>query len=120
MSTHAASMPAALSPASSSIASQASKSLVIGIVGLALTAIGAVIAPDKHGVALSYLVGITYCTAITIGMLLMVLIHHIVDASWSAVIRRQWEHGLAAFKWLFVLFLPLLILAWVKPGFVWP
>jgi hypothetical protein len=43
-----------------------------------------------------------------------------VDASWSAVIRRQWEHATEAFKWLFVLFLPLLILAWVKPGFQWP
>jgi hypothetical protein len=119
MSTHAAPMPAAVATDSSSIASQASRALVFGGVGLALTAIGAVIAPDKHGVALSYLVGITFCTAITIGMLLMVLIHHIVDASWSAVIRRQWEHGLAAFKWLFVLFLPLLILAWAKPGFMW-
>lgn len=92
---------------------------MVGLIGLALTAVGVVIAPDKHGVALSYLVGITYWTAIAIGMLLMVLIHHIVDASWSVVIRRQWEHGLAAFKWLFLLFLPLLILAWVKPGFVW-
>ena len=71
--------------------------------------------------ALSYLVGVSYWTAIAIGMLMMVLIHHIFDASWSVVIRRQWEHGLAAFKWLSVLFLPLLILSLdPKPGFVWP
>ncbi|MEO7415200.1 MAG: hypothetical protein ABIZ81_17795 [Opitutaceae bacterium] len=120
MSTQAASLPAALASDHSSTASQASRALIFGGVGLALTAVGVVVSPDKHGVVLSYLVGITYWTAITIGMLLMILIHHIVDASWSAVIRRQWEHGLAAFKWLFVLFLPLLILAWVKPGFVWP
>jgi hypothetical protein len=69
---------------------------------------------------MSYLVGITFCTSILIGMLMLILIHHIVDASWSVVIRRQFEHALTAFKWLFVLFLPLLILAWVKPGFVWP
>src|SRR5438132_168672 len=105
MSTHAASLPAAMASDSSTTASQANRALMIGAVGLVLTAVGAVIAPDKRGVAMSYLVGITYCTAITIGMLLMVLIHHIVDASWSVVIRRQWEHGLAAFKWLFVLFL---------------
>ncbi len=85
-----------------------------------LTALGALLAPERHGVALSYLVGIAYWTAVAIGFLLMVLIHHVVDASWSVVIRRQWEHGLAAFKWLFVLFLPLLILAWVNRGIVWP
>ena len=119
MSTHAATAPNAL-PAGSATASTAAKALIVGVTGLALTAIGVAISPDRHGVAMSYLVGVTYWTAIAIGMLLMILIHHITDSSWSVVIRRQWEHGLAAFQWLFVLFLPLLILAWVKPGFVWP
>lgn len=119
MSSHASTAPVALAPEAST-ASAASKALIVGILGLVVTALGAVVAPEKHGVALSYLVGIAYWTAIAIGFLLMVLIHHAVDASWSVVIRRQWEHGLAAFKWLFVLFLPLLILSWMKPGFVWP
>lgn len=118
-STHAATASAAL-PAGTSTASTASKALIVGVVGLVLTAIGVAITPDKHGPVMSYLVGITYCTAIVIGMLMLILIHHIVDASWSVVIRRQFEHFLSAFKWLFVLFLPLLVLAWVKPGFVWP
>ena len=102
------------------IATTAGKALTVGLIGLAVTALAALFAPEKHGVALSYLVGIAYWVAVAIGMLLMILIHHITDASWSVVIRRQWEHGLAAFKWLFVLFLPLLALAWIKPGFVWP
>ncbi len=118
-STHVATASAAI-PAGTSTASTASKALIVGIVGLVLTAIGVAITPDKHGPVMSYLVGITFCTAIVIGMLMLILIHHIVDASWSVVIRRQFEHFLSAFKWLFVLFLPLLILAWVKPGFVWP
>jgi hypothetical protein len=118
MSTRAATIPAGFA-SEASTAPVAGKALAIGVVGLVLTAIGAAIAPDKHGVALSYLVGVTYWTAIAIGMLMLILIHHIVDASWSVVIRRQFEHGLAAFKWLAVLFLPLLILAWVKPGFQW-
>jgi len=119
MSTHAASVSTPLAvPASS--ASSANRALVFGVAGLALTAIGIVVSSDAHGVAMSYLVGVTYWTAITIGMLMLTLIHHIVDASWSVVIRRQWEHWLAAFKWLFVLFLPLLAYAWIKPGFVWP
>jgi hypothetical protein len=109
-----------MSTPANSTAAPAGKALTIGLIGLAATALAALFAPEKHGVALSYLVGVSYWTAIAIGMLLMILIHHITDASWSVVIRRQWEHGLAAFKWLFVLFLPLLILAWIKPGFVWP
>ena len=95
------------------------KFLVAGIAGLALTAVGLAISPAQH-VALSYLVGVSYWTAVCIGMLLLVLIHHITDAGWSTVIRRQFEHGLAAFFWLGVLFLPLLISAWKNPGLVWP
>ena len=77
MSTHAAPLPAVMATdASSSTASLAGKSLVVGGIGLALTAIGTFVS-DPHGVALSYLVGVTYWTAITIGMLLMVLIVHL-------------------------------------------
>ena len=118
MNSHAAISPAAL-PAEASTASAAGKALTVGLVGLVLTGLGLFVSGGQV-VALSYLVGITYWTAMAIGMLLLVLIHHITDSSWSVVIRRQWEHGLAAFKWLFVLFLPLLIIAWVKPGLVWP
>jgi len=51
----------------------------------------------------------------------MVLIHHIFDASWSVVVRRQWEHGLSAFKWLALLFLPLILASWLGPrDLVWP
>ena len=98
----------------------AGKFLIAGLAGLALTAVGFLVSDAKQAVALCYLVGITYWTAACIGMLLLVLIHHIVDAGWSTVIRRQFEHGLAAFFWLGVLFLPLLISAWMKPGLVWP
>ncbi len=119
MSTHAATAPAALATDSTS-SSAATKALIIGIAGLVLTGAGIALSPNKHGPVMSYLVGVTYWTAIAIGMLMMVMIHHIVDASWSVVIRRQWEHGLAAFKWLFVLFLPLLVLSLLKPGYIWP
>jgi hypothetical protein len=78
-----------------------------------------IVSPLQH-VALSYLVAVAYWTAICIGMLLLTQIHYIVDAGWSTVIRRQYEHCLSAFKWLAVLFLPLLISAWIKPGLVWP
>ena len=99
-------------------ATLATRFLGAGLAGLALTVIGLFVS-DAQGVALSYLVGVTYWTAVAIGMLMLVLIHHIFDAGWSTVIRRQYEHGLAAFGWLFLLFVPLIISAWVKPGFIW-
>ena len=102
------------------LATLATRFLIAGVAGLALTAVGVFVSHDARGVALSYLVGISYWAAIAIGMLMLILIHHIMDAGWSVVIRRQYEHGISAFKWLAVLFLPLLISAWLKPGFVWP
>ena len=100
-------------------ATLATRFLIGGVIGLALTAAGLLVSPAQH-VALSYLVGVAYWTAVCIGMLLLILIHHLTDAGWSTVIRRQYEHGISAFKWLAVLFLPLLICAWVKPGLIWP
>lgn len=117
MSTQAAPAPAALPTTSTT--PLATRALIVGLVGIALTALGIVISGSQR-VAYSWLVGVTYWTAIAIGMLMMVLIHHIFDASWSVVIRRQWEHGLAAFKWLGLLFVPLVIASYFNRDLVWP
>ena len=105
MSSHSATAPTAMSAESPIPANPAGKALTIGLVGIALTALGLLVSGTKV-IAMSWLVGVTYWTAIAIGMLMLVLIHHIFDAAWSTVIRRQFEHGLAAFKWLALLFLP--------------
>lgn len=122
MSTHAASssssVPAFPATTANSTAAGASKALVIGIVGIVLTAIGIFVSGGAK-VALSWLVGMTFWGGIALGMLFLVMIHHIFDASWSVILRRQFEHGLAAFKWLALLFLPLLLAVVVYPGTVW-
>lgn len=117
MSTHA--IPASAAIPSASPASNASRALTIGVIGIALTVLGIFVSGAQR-VAYAWLVGVTYWTAIAIGMLMMVLIHHIFDASWSVVIRRQWEHGLAAFKWLLLLFVPLIVVSYFHRGMVWP
>ncbi|HEY0863380.1 MAG TPA: hypothetical protein VGD97_04695 [Lacunisphaera sp.] len=109
-------MSASSSPAPTS--ALATRFLLAGFAGLAVTALGLLVSPAQH-VALSYLVGFSFWVAVAIGMLLLIMIHHITDAGWSTVIRRQFEHGISAFKWLAVLFLPLLITAWMKPGLIW-
>ncbi len=118
MSSHAVTAPAAL-PADSA-APLAGKALMAGLAGIALTAIGLFVS-GPSAVALSWLVGVTFWTAIAIGMLMLVMIHHIFDASWSTVIRRQFEHGLSAFKWLALLFLPLVLATFFfDRDIVWP
>ncbi len=93
--------------------------LGIGLAGIALTVAGFFVA-DPRSVALSWLLAVGYWTLIALGMLMLVLIHHIFDASWGIVIRRQFEHGLAALRWLLLLFVPLVALsAYLKPGLVW-
>ena len=119
MTSHAATFtPSAATPAST--AALANKFLFAGLGGLGVTALGYFVSGDPRAVAMCYLVGIAYWSAVCIGMLLLVLIHHVMDAGWSTVIRRQYEHGLSAFFWLGVLFLPLLASAWMHPGFIWP
>jgi len=119
MSSHATTASAAALPAETS-APASGTALIVGLIGLALTALGIFVSGGEK-VAMSYLVGVTFWTAIAIGMLLMVLIHHIFDASWSVVIRRQWEHGLASFKWLLLLFAPLILASMFSghPDLIW-
>jgi hypothetical protein len=118
MSTQAVTAPAALPAESAS--PLAGKALMIGLAGTALTVLG-IFVSGASAVAHSWLVGVTFWTAIAIGMLMLVLIHHIFDASWSTVIRRQFEHGLSAFKWLGLLFLPLVLATFLyQRDIVWP
>jgi hypothetical protein len=118
MSSHAATAPAAL--AAESAAPLAGKALVVGLIGIALTAVGLFVS-GASVVAMSWLVGVTFWAANAIGMLMLILIHHIFDASWSTVIRRQFEHGLAAFKWLALLFAPLVLASFFyQRDLIWP
>lgn len=113
-----ASIPAS-AVATGSPVSKAGLALGIGVAGLALTVVGFFVS-DPRSVALSWLVAVSYWTLIVVGMLMLVLLHHIFDANWGTVIRRQFEHWLAAMKWLFLLFLPLLaVSAYLKPGLIW-
>lgn len=118
MTSHAATASSAIPGASSAPA--AGTALVVGLVGIALTALGLLISPVSV-VATSWLVGIAFWTSMAIGFLMLVMIHHIFDASWGIIIRRQWEHGLASFKWLALLFLPMILASlFYRADVIWP
>jgi hypothetical protein len=98
----------------------ANLALWVGLGGIALTALGLLVPGGGAAqVAISWLVGLTFWTGIALGMLFLVMIHHLFDANWSVVLRRQYEHGLAAFPWLALLFLPLIIASWLHPSLLW-
>ena len=53
-----------------------------------------------------------FITAIALGALFLVMVHHLTDAGWSVGIRRFCEHiASLLFPWLAILFLPVLLLA---------
>ena len=116
MSSHAASAPAAL--ASGSTAAGASKALMVGIAGILVTLVGGFFSGTKV-LAMSWLVGVSFWIALAIGALLLVMIHHIFDASWSVVLRRQYEHVITAFVPLAVLFAPLVVWSWIDRDIIW-
>ena len=96
--------------------------LGIGAIGIVLTAVGAFTASSPEAatrVGMSWLIMMTFWTGLSIGILLLVQIHHIFDAGWSTVIRRTHEHWLAVFPWLALLFAPLVYVAYQHPGLVW-
>jgi hypothetical protein len=120
MSTHVATIsPAAGSPAASvhSVGAAANKALVLGLIGLAATGLGVVV--SGKAAAFSYLTGLVFWVAVALGALFLIMIHHVFDAGWSTVLRRQYENWITCLPWLGLLFAPLLISAVVAPGLIW-
>jgi hypothetical protein len=98
----------------------ATKALWVGLAGTAATALGMLVS-GPHEVATAWLVGFGFWSAMAIGMLMMIVIWHAFDSSWSVALRRQFEHGLAAFPWLALLLLPLILASYFGKGdIVWP
>ncbi len=95
------------------------KWLLIGATGLLISMVGFFV--DTRMAAFSYLIGLLFITSISVGMLFLVLIHHIMDASWSVVVRRQAENFLSAMPYLGILFIPVFLLTYLSgnQGVLW-
>ncbi|RKX35618.1 MAG: hypothetical protein DRP71_03030 [Verrucomicrobia bacterium] len=92
--------------------------LIVGVVALILSAVGFFLSP--HTVASSWLLAVIFWTSMAIGMLFLIMIHHIFDAGWSTVLRRPLEHAVSVFPWLAALFFPLVALSVLyDPSLLW-
>jgi len=70
--------------------SLAQKALIIGVIGLVLSAAGAFM--DQAELFEAYLTAFTFLTTIALGGLFFVLVHHITGAYWGTVMRRVAEN----------------------------
>lgn len=78
--------------------------LVVGVVFLALCALGWVLAPEQF--FRSYLMGFLFWFGIALGSLAVLMIHHIAGGAWGAVIRRLLESSIGTIPILALFFVP--------------
>ena len=78
---------------------------VIGIVGLILSFVGAFISPVQF--SYSWLFAFIFFFTLCIGCHFWTIVHHVVDAEWSVVVRRQMENIALLLPVMGVLFLPI-------------
>ena len=97
--------------------------LVIGLIGLAVAGIGFYQGWQDNDPRplMSWLIGIAFWLSIAVGMLFLTQIWYVFHARWPVVIRRQCEHFMAVFPWLFLLFIPLMLVPFLhdNPGLLW-
>lgn len=118
MSATTTTFPAPAVPAPGALASAGRLPLLVGLAGIAVSGVGFAVA--TKAMAFSWLLGMVFWTSIALGMLFFIMIQHVFDAGWGVVVRRQAEHGVAAFPYLAVLFLPLLAVTFLyKPDILW-
>ena len=87
----------------------------IGLVGLILSFVGAFVSPVQF--SFSWLFAFFVFFTLCIGCLFWTIVHHVVDAEWSVVVRRQMENIALLMPVLGVLFLP--VLFWKKYLYRW-
>ena len=87
--------------------------LAVGFLGLAIALYGLVdgVSNGNQRPLFSWLIGISFWLNIGVGFLFITMIFYIFDAGWGVIIRRQYEHAIGGFKWLFIIFLPLIFIA---------
>lgn len=84
----------------------------IGVVGLVLTAAGALLGRDNGGlpsVYHSWLYAYMFWLGVTTGSLGFLMLHHVTGGGWGYVIRRFLEAGTRLLPLMLVLFVPVII-----------
>jgi hypothetical protein len=94
------------------------RSLIIGVIGGALSIVGAFVAPDSFYSA--YLTAYMFWLGLSLGCMAILMLYHLVGGGWGTVIRRILEAGMMTLPLMFVLFVPILLnlpklYSWARP-----
>ncbi|HEY0511964.1 MAG TPA: hypothetical protein VGH73_08670 [Thermoanaerobaculia bacterium] len=92
--------------------------LIVGVVGLVLSAIGFFLSPDYF--FRGYLVGWVYWTGISLGCMAIAMVGHLSGGDWAVVIRRVLEAASRVLPWMLLSSIPLLfgmrnLYSWARP-----
>ncbi len=94
------------------------RSLLVGIIALAVCVIGAPFSPDQFFRA--YLAAYQFYLGIALGCLVIVMIHHLTGGAWGFVIQPILEAGMRTLPYLALLFIPIAgganhLYSWAQP-----
>jgi hypothetical protein len=80
---------------------------VIGLLSLGICAVGAFV--DRHQFSFSWLFAFAFFFTLIAGCFFWIIVHHVTDAEWSVVVRRQLENLAMLMPVMLVFFIPILI-----------
>ena len=80
---------------------------IAAVVGLGLSVVGAFVSPEQF--SFSWLFAFAFYFTILAGCFFWIIVHHVVDAEWSVVIRRQLENLALLLAVMAVFFIPIVI-----------
>lgn len=95
--------------------------LIVGAAGLALTLLGAFLAPRQA--AFSYLFAFLFWVGLPLGSLCVLMLHYLTGGGWGYTIRRFLEGSIGTLPLLALLFVPVLfglkgLYPWMNPAVV--
>jgi hypothetical protein len=108
-------------PPQSSLDRLQRRALAVGIVGLALCALGGWLNPPQF--FRSYLLAYVFWLGLALGSMAILMVHHLAGGTWGALLRRVLESGMRTLPLMAVLFVPLLVglrdlYGWARPEVV--
>ncbi|HVG18196.1 MAG TPA: hypothetical protein VNI02_04025 [Blastocatellia bacterium] len=85
------------------------RALIVGVAGLVLCGLGAVVMQDATQFFRSYLLAFIFWIGIALGSFAILMVQHMSGGAWGLVIRRLLESATRTFPLLLLLFIPIAI-----------
>ncbi|MEY2493685.1 MAG: hypothetical protein QOJ45_177 [Verrucomicrobiota bacterium] len=81
--------------------------VLLGLIGLGLSVVGAFVSP--HQFSFSWLFAFAFFFTLIAGSFFWIIVHHVTDAEWSVVVRRQLENLAMLMPLMAVFFIPIIL-----------